>query len=331
MPCYKPLTAWYSRFVNASGKRSLVFTPSQAEQPDDSIEVACGQCIGCRLERSRQWAIRCMHEASLYSQNCFITLTFNPESLASRDNPLSVDVRDFQLFMKRLRKRFKGVDAVDVNGKVTFPIRFFHCGEYGELSSRPHYHACLFNFDFPDKVLWKLNNGFPLFTSESLSELWPFGYSSIGGVTFESAAYVARYVMKKSFGDHVHQIGDDGLKPYDRLDSNSGLITQVNPEYITMSRRPGIASGWFDKYKDEVYPNDFVVVNGKKVPVPRYYDKQLERINPFEYDDVKAERLLNGVKYRDNNTPERLAVREEVQKRKLDKLIRPLDGEIYAS
>lgn len=107
MPCYRPITAWYSREVNRSGKRSLVFSPRKAEQQDDPIQISCGQCIGCRLERSRQWAVRCLHEASLYEDNCFITLTFDDNHLFKRNNPASLDIRDFQLFMKRLRKSLK--------------------------------------------------------------------------------------------------------------------------------------------------------------------------------------------------------------------------------
>ena len=118
----------------------------------------------------------------MYDDNCFITLTYSNQHIPADG---SLDVRVFQKFMKRLRKRFGD------------GIRFYHCGEYGSLLGRPHYHACLFNFDFPDKYLWKENNGQKLYRSPSLEELWPYGYSSIGTVTFESAAYVARYILKR--------------------------------------------------------------------------------------------------------------------------------------
>ena len=180
----------------------MIFNPKYAYQADQPEKLPCGQCVGCRLERSRQWAIRCMHEAQMHEDNCFITLTFNPESLDDRSNPWSLDVRDFQLFMKRLRKKYGA------------GIRFYHCGEYGELNKRPHYHACIFGFDFPDKRLWKVtNSGHRLYISESLDELWPFGFCTIGNVTFESAAYVARYIMKKVNGDaaadHYEWIDED--------------------------------------------------------------------------------------------------------------------------
>lgn len=308
MACYSPLRAWYSKEINPSGKRSMVFNHTYAEDPDSPVELACGQCIGCRLERSRQWAIRCIHEASLYENNCFITLTFSPDELQKRSNPWTVDVRDFQLFMKRLRKRFGA------------KIRFFHCGEYGEHGGRPHYHACLFNFDFPDKKLWSVQNGNRLYISDALAELWPYGFSTIGDVTFESAAYVARYIMKKVTGDKA----DDH---YQWVDENTGEFHGKKPEYITMSRRPGIASDWYEKYKDDVYPSDFITVNGKKCSVPKFYDRILERTRPFEFDDIKERRLENLLKRSDDLTPERLKVREKVQQLKIDKLVRNHDKE----
>lgn len=308
MPCFKPISAWYSRHFNASGKRGVVFNPREALHPDEVLDLPCGQCIGCRLERSRQWAIRCIHEAQLHEDNCFITLTFSPQELMKRENPWSLRKKDFQDFMKRLRKH--------LNGKR---VRYFHCGEYGEKYGRPHYHALLFGIDFDDKVLHNVVNGHCLYRSPTLERLWPFGYSSIGDVTFESAAYVARYIMKKVTGDEAETA-------YAIVDEDTGeIIGTREPEYTTMSRRPGIAAHWFSKYKDDVFPSDFVTVRGKKMRPPRYYDKLLERENPFQMEDIKLERIESSKKFADNNTPERLAVRERVQAIKLKKLPRNLD------
>ena len=131
MPCFCPLEGWRSKDRSSTGKRKIVFNPRDALR-DMPVTVPCGQCIGCRLERSRQWAVRCIHEASLHEDNCFITLTYDDAHLPT---DLSLNVSHFQKFMKRLRKRF---------GEG---IRFFHCGEYGENFGRPHYHACLFTSD----------------------------------------------------------------------------------------------------------------------------------------------------------------------------------------
>jgi hypothetical protein len=302
MPCYHPLKGYRSREVNESGKRGIVFNPSRG-YIDQSVTVPCGQCVGCRLERSRQWAIRCAHEASLHEANCFITLTYN-DSFLPRDRSLNLD--HFQRFMKRLRKRFGS------------GIRFYHCGEYGEQYGRPHYHACLFNFDFPDRKLWKVNNGHRLYTSEILSELWPFGYSSIGDVTFESAAYVARYIMKKVTGDMAED-------HYTWVDPETGEVHKLKPEYTTMSRRPGIGKDWLDKYKEDVFPGDFVVMNGKKMKPPKFYDRQYELDSPDDFKKIKRQRISSSKKHVDNNTPDRLRVRERVQLSRLEKLPRPLD------
>lgn len=308
MACYHLITAYYSKNTNASGKRSLVFNPSQALHPDTPVQIPCGQCVGCRLERSRQWAMRCLHEASLYDDNCFITLTFSPEALSKRENPMSLDVRDWQLFMKKLRKKY---------GKK---IRFFHCGEYGEQNRRPHYHACIFNFDFPDKKLWKISNGCRLYTSEILNTLWPYGFSTIGDVTFESAAYCARYIMKKVNGQKAEE-------HYEWVDEETGEIRPLKPEYTTMSRRPGIAKDWFDKYKSDIYPSDYITVNGKKCRPPKFYDVQLEKNYPFEFDEIKDKRLRKINQNDPENSDERLEVKEKISKIRANRLKRNHDLE----
>lgn len=179
---------------------SVRFVSRSKKGVQDSLELPCGQCIGCRLERSRQWAMRCMHEASLYDQNSFITLTYDDSNIP---NGGSLNYDDFQRFMKRLRK-YAGVR-----------LRFYMGGEYGEQLSRPHYHACIFGYDFPDKIYYKkTSSGERIHTSKILQKLWPYGLSSVGNVTFESAAYIARYCVQKVTGQaadaHYTHITDDG-------------------------------------------------------------------------------------------------------------------------
>jgi len=311
VPCYKPLTAWYGRERTANGKSAIVFNPRLAEQPDDPLELPCGQCVGCRLERSRQWAVRCIHEAQMHEENCFITLTFSPEHLARRENPWSLRKKDFQDFMKRLRKHYSDKR-----------VRYFHCGEYGEQYGRPHYHAILFGLDFDDKVLHRVINGNRLYTSPTLEKLWPFGYSSIGSVTFESAAYVARYIMKKV-------TGDDAEGHYAIVDPETGEITgSKTPEYTTMSRRPGIGKTWFDKYGSDVYPKDFVTVRGKKMRPPKFYDRIMETTRPYEMEDIKNERVQKAKQHNEDLSPERLRAREKVvEKRIKERLPRNLDSQ----
>ena len=321
MPCFHPLDAYQSSLPDPStGTRKIIFDPSKARD-HRMIKLPCGRCAGCRLERSRQWAIRCLHESQMHDQNCFITLTFSPEALEKRKNPMSVDVRDFQLFMKKLRKKY---------GEG---IRFYHCGEYGTIckncqksehyhdcgnwepwTGRPHYHACLFGFDFPDKEFFKIVNGSVLYTSKSLEALWPHGFSTIGEVTFESAAYVARYIMKKI----------NGAMAEDRYyELNTGQV--LMPEYTTMSRRPGIGSLWFDKFGSDVFPHDNVVVNGKLCKPPKYYENKLADLDALLWEEIKNRRLTRNENYADDNTPERLRVREEIQEARLKLLPRTID------
>lgn len=296
MPCYYPMKGWRSRERHpVTGKRKIVFNRNEGFV-DLPVVIPCGQCVGCRLERSRQWAIRCVHEASLYDKNCFITLTYDDLHLPVGG---SLDVSAFQKFMKRLRKRF---------GEG---IRFFHCGEYGEKFGRPHFHACIFNFDFGDKVLWSVRNGCRLYLSADLVELWPFGFSTVGEVTFESAAYVARYVMKKITGDKADEHYVNKL---------TGEIRE--PEYVTMSRRPGIGKPWLEKFGSDVYPSDFVVIGGKKMRPPKYYDLSFEIEDPSMMAMIKAKRKRQVKENALNGTWERLRVREEIQLRKFDLLKR---------
>lgn len=298
MACYYPLQAYRARTTNESGARPIVFS-RRAGYEDLPIKLACGQCVGCRLERSRQWAVRCLHEAKLHERNCFITLTYNDANVPVGN---SLCLPDFQKFMKRLRKEMSPQR-----------VRFFHCGEYMK-SFIPHYHALLFGKDWKDKVKWSVNGrGDILYRSPSLEKLWPFGFSLIGDVTFESAAYVARYVLKKVVGDR-----DD----LDRLVlKDSGEV--LSPEYVTMSRRPGIGTSWFNKYMSDVYPRGKRVIRGRDMRPPRFYDSLYKAVDPLGFEDLKFSRLTGLDKL--DNIPARLAVKEEVTVARIKLLPRRLE------
>lgn len=306
MPCYKPLTAY--RCFNGS----VVFDELRRYDTVKTLSLPCGKCAGCRLERSREWAMRCMHEASMYEENCYVTLTYNDANLS--DN-WSLDYRDFQLFMRRLRAREVGRE-----------IRFYMAGEYGEVCKvcrksvefckcasfvkdlgRPHFHACLFNYDFPDKVYdRKSPSGEKLYRSGILEDLWPVGYSSVGAVTFDSAAYVARYIMKKI-------VGDESAKHYEFVDQVSGEVVSRRPEFNKMSLKPGIGARWLDKYEHDVFPSGRVVVRGFEGMSPRYYDKRWRQKHPLEFEQLEYEREREARLRWMDNTPERLAVKEHVK------------------
>ena len=298
MPCYHPLPAWQS----SSG--DIFFAEQKCKDVVRTLDLPCGRCVGCRLEYSRQWAMRCLHESKLHKQNCFITLTYDDEHLP-RD--MSLDYRVFQLFMKRLRKYFSPK-----------PVRFYMCGEYGEQFDRPHFHACLFGVDFPDKLLIRgSRRENALYRSAVLESLWPYGYSSIGEVNFESAAYVARYLMKKVNGDLAES-------HYRYVDLETGEIFQRTPEFAKMSLKPGIGAGWFDRFKSDVYPHDYVVVRGRKVKPPKFYDKLNERADPLGHEVVEYRRALDSRKRVGDNTYTRLAVKEVCAKARVDQFKRKI-------
>lgn len=315
MTCYNPMLMYQSKKLNPqTGKTIIVSNPGTKYNDYVPINIPCGKCVGCLMQRSRQWAVRCMLEASLWTKNCFITLTYAPEHLPENGTLVK---EHFVLFMKRLRKKYG------------YGIRFFQCGEYGESGHRPHYHACLFNFDFPDKVLWrKSESGALLYRSPSLEKLWTYGFSTIGDVTEKSAAYVARYVLKKYDANYMP------LPPPD------GCIS----EYTNMSRKPGIAHGWFQKYYQDVYPLDLVVLNEKfKSKPPRYFDNLMEKIDESLMNVIRVQRTeavqaaleaqypddIEEIRYwfRCRDYLDRLKVQEEVMRLRVKKLKRGYECE----
>jgi hypothetical protein len=196
MACFCPLTAYASAPVYGQKRKvSFVLRDFKGGCRPSEIKLPCGQCSGCRLQRSQHWAIRCMHELDDHQSSCFLTLTYAPEHLP-KDG--SLQPRDFVLFMKRLRKKYGA------------GIRFFHCGEYGDKLMRPHHHAIIFGFDFSDKETFRIRKGtsysvaidrdVTYYTSPSLTALWGKGHCLIGQVTYQSIAYVARYILKKVNG-----------------------------------------------------------------------------------------------------------------------------------
>jgi hypothetical protein len=294
------------------------------------VDVPCGQCIGCRLERSRQWALRCCHEAQLHKDNSFVTLTYSDEHLPDR---ASLDHSDFQKFMKRLRKSIQPKK-----------IKFYMCGEYGENKAystdpsiseetrikhlaqygsselgRPHYHVIIFGHSFSDLLEHSVRNGHVLYTSPKLEKLWPQGFNTVGEVNFETAAYVARYVTKKINGEQA-------ITHYTRVfeHEQTGEAHQIKPEYTTMSRAEGIGKNWFKEFKSDVYPKDFTTINGKKIKPPKYYDRILEETDIDLFERVKARRQAHATKHNPDNEPDRLLQRENVKKAQAKMLKRNL-------
>ena len=260
------------------------------------MRVPCGRCVGCRYDRAIQWAVRCEHEAMMHDQNCFVTLTYDPDKRDKR-NPYTLQPKHFRKFIRDARYHFSPKK-----------VRYLHCGEYGEKGPghHPHYHALLFGVDFEDKEeARELGDG--LFKSKTLQRLWPFGFSSIGDVTFDSAAYVAGYCTKKITGEQAEEY-------YKCVCRETGEVLSVLPEYATMSRRPGIGESFFREYYSDVFPHDEVIINGKSRLPPRYYDKLLKEKDEKEFERIKRKRIEVMSYWSDDQTDERLEDREKCMK-----------------
>lgn len=249
----------------------------------------------------------------MHSANSFITLTYDNEHLPA---DLSLNKRHVQLFMKKLRK--------NLSDRLGIQVRFYLTGEYGDQNYRPHYHLILFGYDFADdrKVHSKKTRGQKtdiLYKSDTLTKLWGMGHCSIGGFSYTTAAYTARYVMKKQNGQNAMQ-----HENYSRLDPVTGELYQVLPEFSLMSRNPGIGSGWYEKYKADAFPSDFLIHEGKKHPVPRYYMDKLKKEDPDLAKQISHKRKSARESTAANNTSDRLAVREECKKAQLSTLKRSI-------
>ena len=290
MACFRPIYGWQ--------KEPGAPLQFGAERPNTRhVDIPCGYCLGCRLTKSRGWAIRCMHEAHMHKQNCFITLTYDEAHYQP-----GLNYADFKRFIRRVVAE-KG------------PTRYFMCGEYGEKLKRPHFHAILFGQTFTDaKDFGKTH------ISEQLTKLWGKGNTSVDQATYQSAGYVARYTVKK-------QYGKQNEKHYERIDIQTGEIIKVRPEFAQMSRRPGIGQTFIEKYWPEIYlARDAVITPGGKTNTPpKYYDKWLKE-HQIELKECKDyERYKNSRTFEKDTTPERLTAREINAAENIKRKIRTLE------
>lgn len=281
MSCYHPLVGLWKGDYTDSGKKKYVIEgnvdPSDVPFVYDPVLIPCGKCIGCRLDYSRSWADRMMLELETAKKAIFVTLTYDNEhapwsQFDDADFPMyaTLDKRDCQLFMKRLRKHFEDRR-----------IRFFLAGEYGPSTLRPHYHAIVFGLgldDFPDLRMHGRNElGQQYYISDLFTKIWSCGHCLLSDVSWKTCAYVARYVTKKLNGPL----------------SIDYAIRNVLPEFSLMSRRPGIGREYLEQHPECL---DFQSINlttpegGLKLRIPKYYLKQLQLSNPEKYDTIMNER-----------------------------------------
>lgn len=324
MTCYHPLSAYeLTGQRTENGKAKIVFNSSEIDGPHVDVTLPCGKCIGCRLDKSRDWALRCVHEQQTMEEDgfesCFITCTYNEENY-----DVSLNKDDFPAFIKRLRTHNDRMvwshvrqTFIPRTSQKKAPIRYFQCGEYGDLKTRRHHHAAIFGFDFPDKELWEINTetGENYYRSDTLEKLWSFGWCIIGQLSWESAAYIARYTTKKVNGELAKS-------HYKTADIHTGEVLPILPEFVTMSRRPGIGDRWYQKYGPDLHSKDYVTVNGRKFSGSKFYDTRLDKTDPQALSVLKRKRIERAKEHAHDNTLRRLRDREVVKKAQVGKLKR---------
>lgn len=276
MTCYYPLHGWKSRRATEKGKRKVVFSLSEGLS-DMPVDVPCGKCSGCRADQALMWSVRAYHESTQHLKNSFLTLTYSDENLPP-DGKL--DKAHLQNFFKRLRKQYPPKH-----------IRYIACGEYGEKTRRPHYHAIIFGEDFlaADHYI-KISD--KLYTNTQLQETWGHGHVAIAEVNISTICYVCGYVYKK--------VGDPDT-------------------FNLMSRRPGIGSSWLNRYYDDLRRTGCVTIDGREFPIPRRYlelkeDELKEVIKKRRQYGKKASRREDG-NTRRNREKNRLSMLDQRQEK----------------
>ena len=257
--------------------KTICWSPKKYSKQFPTFQIPCSKCISCRLESARQTAVRCVHEAQMHEQNSFITLTYDEENLTSE----KLQYQDFQKFAKRLRDHIFRSHQENIETKEDYEkikISIFVAGEYGDRKKRPHWHALIFNWRPPDcEYKYSNERGDQVYSSRSLSDLWPFGISEIGSITLESAGYCARYASKKL----TH--GPDGTHDFEPISRRSS--------------KNAIGKKWIEKFWPDVFNLGFLVLpNGQQCGIPRYYEKWFKKTHPTlweHYVTVTKQKIID--------------------------------------
>lgn len=248
--CVNPRQGWLSRSLNISGRRPVVFRASEGFIDQPRL-VPCGDCPACRATRSGEMATRGFLELLDYpaGNSCMLNLTYDDEHLPHGGTLVS---QDLAKFWKRLRERL-GVE-----------LRYLACGEYGDLTNRPHYHALVFGWRPTDLKIYDSS----VSTSAFLSKVWTAGQPTVGSATQASAAYVAGYVAKKL--------------------RSSSYPPGVLPPFIRCSSKPALGSRWIRNHYEELSRDELYIGPGRVVPVPKHLLILMEDEAPRIYQAIKA-------------------------------------------
>ena len=272
---------------------------------NNKIEIPCGKCLECRLNYAKTWANRCMLEKEKYKDNYFITLTYNNENLPKN----GVNKEDIKKFLKLLRQHYQR--KYKHQG-----IRFFICGEYGDHTARPHYHGIFFNLPIFDLKYFTNRNNQNYYLSEEIAKIWKKGQILIGNVTENSCGYVARYITKK-------RIGKNAKEYYEKL--------KINPEFLTMSTKPGIGREWIEEnYKKVFNENNIIGKNGKIYNIPRYFKKIVKKIDYETYknynnkidNEIDKDRQIKAITKFNDRIQTKLGIQKENNQNNLENKIK---------
>lgn len=310
MTCYHPIKACYSKSDYAKyGKKHLhILIQSDSKEAVllnhrdyptclyEYILIPCRKCAGCASDKAKEWSLRAIQECSIHNDNCFITLTYDNLSTTVQKDPeclRTLRYKHFQNFMKRLRKFYN-------KDKIGYMV----CGEYGHKDGRAHWHAILFGFDFPDKELVYIKDGYRHFTSPSLVRLWsdynkstgefsPIGFIDLANVDNDCCNYVSQYVLKKL------PVGEKG-EIYDTFVDKDGNVNFIHSNkgdrvapFVRTSRNPAIGLNWYKKDGSKSVRNGYVTLLDRKrnltkrIKTPEYYNKKFEEVNPDEFKIIK--------------------------------------------
>lgn len=292
MPCYRPqpATMGYNPLSKKWSRPRILYPNARAEDGARSFPKAigdtssvffrcpehryttlpCGVCFGCRTSNARDWSLRMMHTSRYASSSYFVTLTYSDDYMP--DNGM-LDYRDLQLFFKNARHYFQDENQ---------PFKYFACGEYGDKTLRPHYHFAGFNFKFDDLRPFKQTKSGWYYLSQSLREVWEHGHVIVAPLTWQSAAYIARYVTKKMHGANRRYL--------DEHDPLTGEFLPFPVERAFQSK--GLGLDWYNDNHKEIWDLDGCLYNNKYlVKPPRYYMKQLEKADPAKALFIKEQRL----------------------------------------
>lgn len=279
MRCTSPRTVGFL----ADGK-TLCWSKKKYCKDYATFQLPCGKCLECRLDYARQWAVRCVHEAYMHEDNCFVTLTYSDEKLESP----KLIYKHFQNFLKRLRRAYPYKK-----------IGVFVTGEYGDKRKRPHFHACVFNWR-PNDARYKYTSdrGDVVYESDHLTKLWGYGIAEFGEVTFESAGYCARYAAKKL----IH--GKDQDHDFQPISKKSS--------------KHAIGKKWIEKYWPDVFNYGHIILHdGTKCSIPRYYEKWLKQHKPIEWEKyATTTKSIRSVQADIRSSQEKAAYAAAVEKRR---------------